>query len=540
MAAEHAALDHLARLGVRNLVGWDGRAGIAGPTDAGPHFDLPESALPVVVRGLVADGWRVEAEGRVYRRPGASTLGVRSGIDWFEMHGQVDFDGMTAKLPDLLEAAPPRPTLRAAWGRFPGPVAPGVAGPVRALAELGEAEGDRIRFRPSQALLLDALLAAEQRRSPGRTICAAPPQAVALRGGDGESRRRRSAGAFREYQSDGLGWLHFLRDFRLGGCLADDMGLGKTVQVLALLQSRRTRPTGADGGRKPSLVVAPCSLVFNWIEEAQRFTPNLRVLDYTGSLRKDGLKHLDQYDVLVTTYGTLHRDIGKLKDIHFDYAILDESQAIKNPQQRAKACRLLAADHRLAMTGTPVENHLGELWSLFEFLNPGMLGRPGVPGDLDAMLGPETRTWDAPPGGLRPFILRRTKEQVLTELPEKTEQTLYCDLEGRAAETLQRAPGALPREALGGGGDRAGRAKIHVLEALLRLRQAACHPGRLDTRPTRPSSTCCCIAAGTRRGGTRPWSFRNSLPFWRSSAAAWTRRARLRIPRWPHARSRDG
>ena len=147
---------------------------------------------------------------------------------------------------------------------------------------MGEAEGDRIRFRPSQALLLDALLAAQQEVSVDRGFADLRRK---LRSFDGVSPRdepRGFSGQLRNYQKEGLGWLDFLRDFRLGGCLADDMGLGKTVQVLALLQSRRMRPEEGDGRRAPSLVVVPRSLVFNWIEEAERFTPNLRVLDYTG------------------------------------------------------------------------------------------------------------------------------------------------------------------------------------------------------------------------------------------------------------------
>ena len=157
------------------------------------------------------------------------------------------------------------------------------------------------------------------------------------------------------------------------------------------------------------------------------------MLDYTGIQRGPLVDSFDQYDLVITTYGTMQRDIVKLKDIRFDYAILDESQAIKNAQsQRAKASRLLKADHRLAMTGTPVENHLGELWSLLEFLNPGMLGtRQGVPEHLASRSRRTTKGWRCCAGRWGPFILRRTKQQVLTELPPKTEQTLHCDLEGK-------------------------------------------------------------------------------------------------------------
>jgi SNF2 family DNA or RNA helicase len=193
----------------------------------------------------------------------------------------------------------------------------------------------------------------------------------------------------------------------------------------------------------------------------------------------------------VTTYGTLRRDIIKLKDVHFDYAILDEAQAVKNATaQVAKACRLLQADHRLAMTGTPVENHLGELWSLFEFLNPGMLGSSTAFNAIARSSGDvDTAGLRMLAAGLRPFILRRTKSQVLTELPDKTEQTVFCDLP-RAQRKLYDELRTYYRTSLSQRIAEVGlqRAKIHVLEALLRLRQAACHPGLIDARRTREES----------------------------------------------------
>jgi superfamily II DNA or RNA helicase len=470
---EHELLAFLAERGVR-------------PADASGSRDhelwIPHQRLAELVDALVQAGWIVEAEGHLIRKPGQWRLSVTSGIDWFDLEGTCEFDGMAVKLPELLEALRHGQRCVRLGDGSQGLLPQEWLAQFGALANLGEAEGDRIRFRPSQALLLDALLAAQKRVSVDRQFAHIRSK---LRSFGGVTQRREPrgfSGQLRDYQKDGLGWLHFLRDFRLGGCLADDMGLGKTVQALALLQSRRTRPTGGVAGRKPSLAVVPRSLVFNWIEEAQRFTPNLRALDYTGPLRKDALEHLDHWDLLVTTYGTLHRDIARLKDIHFDYAILDESQAIKNTQsQRAKACRLLVADHRLAMTGTPVENHLGELWSLFEFLNPGMLGRSSAFQAISKDISAESENVALLRRALAPFILRRTKEQVLTELPRKTEQTLHCDLEGRQRKHYNDLRDYY-RAALSKQIEETGlaKAKIHVLEALLRLRQAACHPGLLD------------------------------------------------------------
>lgn len=255
------------------------------------------------------------------------------------------------------------------------------------------------------------------------------------------------------------------------------MGLGKTVQLLALLLRRRqTRDE-----HLPSLAVVPKSLMFNWMQEAAKFTPELRVIEYAGGDRSKLVEQLTDYDLVLTTYGTMRRDITQIKDIQFDYAVLDEAQMIKNSgSQVAKASRLIQAKHRLALSGTPVENHLGDLWSIFEFLNPGMLGRSSVfkayTNDIEdknarVLLG----------NALRPFILRRTKEQVANELPEKVEQTLYCDM-GKEQTRLYDELRQHYRESILGMVESKGlgKTKIHVLEALLRLRQAACHPALLD------------------------------------------------------------
>jgi SNF2 family DNA or RNA helicase len=250
--------------------------------------------------------------------------------------------------------------------------------------------------------------------------------------------------------------------------------------VLALLESRRT---GGDGGdtrpQRPSLVVVPRSVLFNWMQEASRFAPNLRVLDFSGAGRSDRMHRIEDSDVVLVTYGTLRRDAAALSDFEFDYVVLDEAQMIKNPQTAAaKAARLLNGRHRLALSGTPVENRLSDLWSLFEFLNPGLLSGStafsrSFSGDADdEQLHVLAR-------GLRPFILRRTKEQVASELPDKTEQTLVCDLEPRQRTLYNELRDHYRKQFLRDGASWQ-RSKLQVLEALLRLRQAACHPALID------------------------------------------------------------
>ena len=450
------------------------------------QFDLifHEKRLPQVVAELIQEGWIVNAEGVRIRRAGSFNLSVTSGVDWFELDGHVDFDGVTASLPSLLKAIRNKETYLHLDDGSQGMMPEEWLRKYGHLAEMADGDGMALRFGLSQALLLDALLAEHQNVRVDTDFADFRTKLGSFRDVAPVAEPRGFAGTLREYQKEGLGWLHFLREFRLGGCLADDMGLGKTVQVLALLQSRRLRRVGKGEQRKPSIVVVPKTLVFNWIDEAARFTPRLRIFDYTGPDRGSRLEDTAGIDVMVTTYGTLRRDIVTLKDIAFDYAILDESQAVKNhSSQASKATRLLTADHRLAMTGTPVENHLGELWSLFEFLNPGMLGRATTFQRLRRIGSDDSGLLDVLARALRPFMLRRTKRQVLTELPDKTEQTLYCEMSAKERKEYDQLRDYY-RASLSDQVREVGlnKAKIHVLEALLRLRQAACHPGLLDAK----------------------------------------------------------
>ncbi len=484
-AVERRAVDLLTTLGVRRLASVDMREPGAEPTPpVGAHFDLLASALPAVVRGLIEQGWRVEADGRVYRQAGASTLGVRSGIDWFELHGQVDFGGVTAALPAVLAAARKGEAFvrldDGSLGLLPDDW---LARSMR-MASLGEVHDDHVRFQPAQAALVDAWLAEQPQVSWDEPFARLRHELSHFAGVVPAAPPPTFEGALRGYQQEALGWFSFLRRFGFGGCLADEMGLGKTVMVLATLDARRREREVGGLDTQPSLIVVPRSLVFNWQQEAARFAPRLRLLDATGSQRRQAFARIGDHDVVVITYGTLRRDIEHLKEVPFDYVILDEAQAIKNASTAAaRAARLLQGKHRLALSGTPVENHLGELWSLFEFLNPGLLGSAAAftgARAIDAS-GDDTEMLSLIERGLRPFILRRTKEQVASELPARTEQTLYCDL-GPAQRKVYDSLRSHYRASLLGSAarDDAGRSTVHVLEALLRLRQAACHPGLID------------------------------------------------------------
>jgi SNF2 domain-containing protein/helicase-like protein/SNF2 helicase associated protein/SWIM zinc finger len=472
LATEAKALTRLKQLGFRK--GWEYDRS---------DLQLAPDQLARVVRVLSAEGWHIEAQGSLYRTAGALTMQVNSGVDWFGIDGAAEFGASKVGLPRLLRAIKHgEQTVRLDDGSL-GIIPEEWMKKYGMLAGLGTFEGDGVHFSRSQAGLLDALLASEPAVSFDAVFERVRRELRDFSGVAAAAPAGEFRGELRHYQLEGLGWLHFLQRFGFGGCLADDMGLGKTIQVLALLEARRElRRNDAENSPPPALVVVPRSLVFHWKEEAARFTPKLAILDHTGVARLKPGDHFENYDVVLTTYGTLRSDAVQFKDIHFDYCVLDEAQAIKNASTlAAKAVRLLKADHRLAMSGTPVENHLGELWSLFEFLNPGMLGTASV--FARAGKNPDESTRQVLGKALRPFILRRTKGQVAPELPEKTEQTIYCDLEGNDKKLYHELRDFYRERLLqNGAGDNSGQYKIQVLEALLRLRQAACHPGLIDKK----------------------------------------------------------
>ncbi len=246
----------------------------------------------------------------------------------------------------------------------------------------------------------------------------------------------------RPYQARGVRWLGLITGLGLGGCLADDMGLGKTIQVLALLSLRARQE-----GRRPSLLVAPASLLSNWAAEAARFTPGLSVLVAHGSaLPADELKALDtarlaQHDLVIVSYGSLHR-FPWLQEQTWRLAILDEAQAIKNPGTRqTKAAKKLRAGSRLVLTGTPVENRLGDLWSLFDFVNPGLLGNAKAFTSWSKRLADGSEGYAPLRRLIQPYLLRRLKtdKSVIADLPDKTELTAWCGLSRKQAALYQQA-----------------------------------------------------------------------------------------------------
>ena len=286
-------------------------------------------------------------------------------------------------------------------------------------------------------------------------------------------------GELRPYQKAGYNWLRFLNEYKLGGCLADDMGLGKTVQTLTMLQAEK------DAGSGASLLIMPTSLIYNWEMEAGKFTPELRILNYTGTLRNKDINRFEKYDLVLTSYGITRLDVELLQKFYFNYIILDESQVIKNPTSNiAKAVRELKSRHKLVLTGTPIENTTMDLWSQMTFINPGLLGtqtyfRNEFQTPIEKK-NDESRSKKLH-SVIKPFILRRHKSQVATELPEKVENVQYCSMsyeqEKRYEEVKtyyrEKIFKLIDQEGIGN-------SRFMILEGLTKLRQLANHPRMVE------------------------------------------------------------
>ncbi|MFO7863477.1 MAG: DEAD/DEAH box helicase, partial [Salinivirgaceae bacterium] len=313
----------------------------------------------------------------------------------------------------------------------------------------------------------------------------------------------------RGYQNTGYQWMRHLREFKFGGCLADDMGLGKTLQTLTLLSyhhleytheevSHSTATPNSDGqldlfaevmptNHRPatSLIIVPTSLIHNWAAEVAKFSPELKLYSYTGTNRTQDIQNFKYYDLIISSYGIIRKDIETLEQFHFDYIVIDESQNIKNPQSATyKAAIKLKAKHKLVLTGTPIENSLTDLWAQLNFINPGIVGNQkwfknhfAVPIEKKQ----DEKKLEKLKRLISPFILRRKKADVAKDLPELTEQTILCEMSEEQKELYEKTKSAVrnklskitPYDVSGGNA-------IVVLKALSQLRQLACSPRLLD------------------------------------------------------------
>ncbi|MCE9625937.1 MAG: DEAD/DEAH box helicase [Deltaproteobacteria bacterium] len=402
---------------------------------------------------------------------------VSGGIDWLEMDLAFEIDGMEVPY-EVVQ------TLIAQGKRYLHLPGKGFARiqkeDLQKLEEkLAELEGEldasgHLRVSSYHAAYLDETLSIDwtQRQDFGSMI-------RSLRHSSEIPQRELPASlsaVLRDYQHHGYDWLHFLNDHRFHGILADDMGLGKTIQALAYLQDRHDRQ-----GSMPNLILAPTSVVFNWANEAQKFTPNLKVLILTGPDRKKLFKEIAEADLVLTSYALFRRDVEVLTQQKWRTVVLDEAQNIKNFRSKtALLVKELQAEQRWALSGTPLENHLSELWSIFDFLMPGFLGSyPHFKRKYQQPVENEQSSEQLERLRRRifPFILRRLKDEVAKELPPKTEVVQYCEMTGEQQKLYHEVLASCRRQVFAEVEQKGiERSQVSILTALLRLRQVCCHP----------------------------------------------------------------
>lgn len=404
---------------------------------------------------------------------------VSKGLDWFETKINVAFAGEQVSLKSLQKAIKNKTRYVTLGDGTHGVLPEEWLEKMARFFRHGEVKEDRIRSSNLLLTAIDTLYEEEDLDDALKLEVETLKQKMASFKSIEKVEVPKSLNAnLRSYQKEGLNWLNFLDEFNFGGCLADDMGLGKTIQILAFLLLQRKRKEG-----NTNLIVVPTSLIFNWEKEIAKFAPDLKYKTIYGANRIKNTDDFSEYELILTSYGTLLSDIKFLKDFRFNYAILDESQAIKNPEsQRFKAVRLIQARNRLVMTGTPIENNTFDIYAQLTFACPGLLGTKTQ--FRDEFSTPIDRFSDIArteelKRRVNPFVLRRTKKQVATELPEKTEMILYCEM-GQEQRQVYDALKNDMREYLNASKKKKQHLDtMHILAALTKLRQICNSPALL-------------------------------------------------------------
>jgi superfamily II DNA or RNA helicase len=410
--------------------------------------------------------------------PIAMKARVSSGVDWLNVNISWEADGVSVERDEIQRCLREgKKFIRLSDNSYAALDSTRIQALIDREVEILASAGKQGKLPLSQAGRVQELLEQADERNVATATKALFKKLASL---DEIKKARKPRGlkaTLRPYQEQGLSWLRFIHDIGSGGVLADDMGLGKTVQTIALLLSLNS---GKDTGPVKALIVAPTSVVSNWVREIERFGPSLKVALWHGANRKEQEGDLENAHVIVTSYALLRRDLPMLGGIKFDYAILDEAQAIKNPSSAtAAAAKELNTRHRLALTGTPIENRLSEIWSIFDFVSPGLLGplakfeeRYARPIDQgDSKQAAKLRAV------IHPFILRRTKREVAKDLPEKLEFNQIVDMAPEQRAVYLQVLREVRAQVLGEV-ERVGVAKsqLHILAGLTKLRQAACDP----------------------------------------------------------------
>jgi non-specific serine/threonine protein kinase len=433
---------------------------------------------------LVANHFEVMGEEslvrlNVRRMKPSVTVSISSEVDWFDLNLEIEYDGVSLSLAELKKALKQQKKYvrlkNGSIARLPEKLIQ----KLQYLIEFGQADNNAIRFQNYHLSFVDNLLADAEQRSLDQLSNDKLKKLENFTQIKETEIPKNLKGELRDYQKAGYYWLNFLKDFSFNGCLADDMGLGKTVQTLALLLNEINNKTN------PNLIIAPTSVLFNWQLEIEKFTPSISYLLHYGSKRSKDIRRLHKKPLILTTYGHLRRDISFLKNIHFHYIVLDESQNIKNPHsETAQAARNLISKHRLTLTGTPVENNTMELWSQFAFINPGLLG--GQSFFKENFMKPIEKNQDTEVATtlkklIFPFILRRTKEEVVKELPPKVEYISYSLMTDEQFELYDKIRDTYRNSIISEIENKGiNKSTIRILEGLMKLRQAACHPLLVD------------------------------------------------------------
>ena len=410
---------------------------------------------------------------------GKVSIGVSSGVDWFDTHLELRYGNQKVSLRHLHKSLRNKSRFVQLDDGTQGLLPAEWIEKFSRFFEAAEIRGELLRtpkmgFASIQELYEEEVLSAEVKKE----LAALQARLREFESIQEVATPHGLKAHLRDYQKQGLNWLHFLDEWGFGGCLADDMGLGKTIQVLAFLLRQQEK-----GEHNANLVVVPTTLLFNWQAEVAKIAPSLKILTFHGPGRTRDIKLFDAHQIVLTTYGTLLSDIRLLKQYRFNYIILDESQNIKNPEsQRYKAARLLQARNRLLLTGTPFENNTFDLYGQLSFACPGLLGsrqhfKEQWATPIDKFKDSKRARWLQQK--LSPFILRRTKEQVAPELPEKTEMTLFCEM-GTEQRRLYNAYAKEFREfLLNKSPEDIDKHSMHVLQGLTKLRQLCNSPALL-------------------------------------------------------------
>jgi non-specific serine/threonine protein kinase len=415
---------------------------------------------------------------------------VSSGIDWFDASVELAYGDQVATLTDIKKAlAAKQNFVRLADGTL-GLLPDEWLQKYGLLVKMGEAKGGKLRLKRFHFGVIEQLLAEVDEEKVQVELQAKKERLAEIIDSDFSELPAPITlqAGLRPYQQAGFQWLVFLKEAGWGGILADDMGLGKTVQALAyFLHLKSLNPEAK------FLVICPTTLVYNWESELQKFAPSLNHIIHHGTKRASNVSAFKASDVVITTYGTMRSDIKLLRECSFACAVLDESQAIKNPQsQVAKAALLLNADHRLALSGTPVQNNTFDLYSQLNFLNPGMLGsREFFMNEFATPIDKfsEEETKKQLKQLTYPFLLRRTKEQVAKDLPEKTEILLHCEM-GAEQRRVYNSYRVAYKDRILGLIDEQGieKSHLHILQGLTKLRQICDSPALLTEEASNPAS----------------------------------------------------